>query len=208
MRQLFELCGAGQTEKMAAMLVDRGQHLAALLVANPVRHREIFAALDAHVVAGELDPAMVGTAVWALTSNSSLVDLEPGSPIWRGIPACACPELERAGPPPDRGVDDAWARALHSSANTPSDTLGSFALALTRTSGLQPITVERTLDMLSTDMFDYPYALVIVILAAVCYCRQRMHMPEPARTRCTEALARARGAPPPRVPLVLPPVII
>ena len=203
LRSLFELCATRQTREMAAILVDNGQHLAALLVSEPDRHREIFAALDMQIVAGELDPAMVGMVAWAMTPNSSLQYLEPGSPIWRGVPTSACRESERAGPPPDQGVDDAWLHALHRPAKPPTGTLECFARALTHTSGLLPITVGRALNILSTDVLEYPYALTIVVIVALCY--HRMPVPEPARTRCMEALARARGSP---SVLILPAVII
>jgi hypothetical protein len=205
--ELFDLSAAGRFEEMSMILANHGQHLAALLVQNPIRHCENIAALAEQVAAGELDPVLVGTTVWALTPTSSLQYLEPGSPIWRGVPASACRELERAGAPPDQGVDRAWAHAKQWSAETPSDSLGLVTWAFAYFGGTLDEKRTRLLHALSADhALDYPYVLAIIIDLALHYFRQ--HVPEPARSQCMEALARAQGAPPPHVPLVLPPVII
>lgn len=204
---LFELCAAGQTEEMAAILVDRGQHLAALLVKKPAYHGENIAALASQVSAGDLDPVLVGAAVWAMAPLSLLQYLEPGSPIWRGVPDCECRELERAGAPPDQGVDRAWAHAKQWSAETPSDTLGLVTWAFAYFGGTLDEKRARLLHALSADhALEFPYVLAIIIDLALHYFRQ--HVPEPARSQCMEALARAQGAPPPHVPFALPPVII
>ena len=206
--ELFELVAISRFAEAVAILVDHGQHLAALLVQTPVRHREIIAALDAQVVAGELDPVMVGAVIWVKTPHASLKYLEPDSPIWRGVPTIACSNPERTGPPPDQSAVAACMRAFTftCSAKTPTDALECLLLPLTRTSGLKPDTVDQTLNILSTDVLEYPYALVIVIHLAL--GQLRMPVSDLARTQCAEALARARGAPPPRLTLVLPAVII
>ena len=208
--------GPDGAAEVVSGLMEAGQPLAALFVtARPtavgvVGHVEaLVEAVEAKVGAGELDPVVAGTVVWAaaMVRPEIATHISAGSRLWMGIPAGYTYGLAYR-PPPDPRVGAAWSAAgwarLFTDTDADADPPTFQIKQVVRLMRHVP-TEARVLGALEADLLDYPYLLAVAIRSAKFH---NWNVSDEFVRGFAAAIERSRPAQHTLVVLVLPPIVI